>query len=533
MSLRTVLLKEDKVNKQAKKILGVTVVVALFSLVLFMNFGFSAHVVGVQPGGTSYYLLEDISYEINVTVNNTDTGLGANITQVNITVPSSFTILGTLNASALFSTNGTAQTNFSTVRTTYTLSWTNATTYLLNGTDYGYFSFNVSASTPGNYNITVETLNATGINYANISVTINNTTPTFGSTSVTYGNYSGDLLLNLSTEDIYFFGGDSINFTVTNGSAVLNATYVPSNLTFDQWNFTIDTTQFPDGQYNISMNFNDSTGNLINVPVLVDVWFDNTAPSTVSLDLSNAAVNALTIAITRSDAASGISSCSSSGGNSPSISGTTLSDSGLGCGASYSYIVTCTDFAGNTKASASTSFPTDGCGGSSSVSTGVTWKNTFVEDSKELSESPVDRGLKSKQRVKLKISGETHYVGVKELTATTATIEVSSTPQEATLRVGDERRFDLDEDGIYYNLYVKLNSIADDKADLTILAISEVITPDTIAEEEESEVAATTGTGEIDTSTEEEPTSGGIWWIVVLVVVVIAVIVFFVAKGKK
>ncbi|NQU84752.1 MAG: hypothetical protein HQ541_03240, partial [Mariniphaga sp.] len=66
----------------------------------------------------------------------------------------------------------------------------------------------------------------------------------------------------------------------------------------------------------------------------------------------------------------------------------------------------------------------------------------------------------------MKVETLNHYVGVTKLTTTTATINISSTPQEATLIVGDERMFEVSGDG-YYDILVKLNSIENNRANVT------------------------------------------------------------------
>ncbi len=99
----------------------------------------------------------------NITVNNTDTGQNANITQVSITMPSSFTFVEGSNGTDSLS----VFTNTSTI-----LSWTNSTEYLINGSEWKNFWFNANATTSGNYIITVVTLNSTGSSSSNINVEI-------------------------------------------------------------------------------------------------------------------------------------------------------------------------------------------------------------------------------------------------------------------------------------------------------------------------------------------------------------------------
>ena len=119
-------------------------------------------------------------------------------------------------------------------------------------------------------------------------------------------------------------------------------------------------------------------------------------------------------------------------------------------------------------------------------------------------------------------------MGVLELTDTTAKIEVSSTPQEATLSVGDTRKFDVSEDG-YYDLVVTLNSILGGKADLTIKSISELITVESeIGEQEKEEVA---GGEEI---IQEDSIFKKWWfWLIIVLIVVGAKVSYNYKKNKE
>jgi hypothetical protein len=108
-------------------------------------------------------------------------------------------------------------------------------------------------------------------------------------------------------------------------------------------------------------------------------------------------------------------------------------------------------------------------------------------------------------------------VGIREISATSATIEIASDPVQIEMDVGDDAKVDLDENG-FYDIYVKLNSITNLKADITIEGISEEVVA------EEGEEAATVETsGEIVGPEEEEGGLGMTFWIV-LVIVIIAVI---------
>lgn len=226
----------------------------------------------------------------------------------------------------------------------------------------------------------------------------------------------------------------------------------------------------------------DNAGNMAFNNSNYTVTFDSTAPD-VSLALSGSDKTSLTISVTITEALSGISgSCTSDRGD-VSGSGTsqTVTETGLSCGTSYSYTVTCSDVAGN-SGSKTESFSTSGCsgggsfaGGGSGSSSGTRWENTFVENDAELSEKKsVSKSLGRNNRIKLKIGGEVHHVGVRSVSETNATIEVASDVQEAVLNIGDGKKFEVTDDG-FYDLEVFLNNITNGKAGIIIHSLSEEV----------------------------------------------------------
>jgi hypothetical protein len=74
------------------------------------------------------------------------------------------------------------------------------------------------------------------------------------------------------------------------------------------------------------------------------------------------------------------------------------------------------------------------------------------------------------------VNNTEHYMGVVALSAGSITINVSSTPQQAKLNIGEERKFDVLGNG-YYELYVKINSISNNTANITVRQIFEKILP--------------------------------------------------------
>jgi len=115
-------------------------------------------------------------------------------------------------------------------------------------------------------------------------------------------------------------------------------------------------------------------------------------------------------------------------------------------------------------------------GGSPGVGVGSVssyWLDTFSVSDGEFT-AGFSKILLNKQRVKVKVGSADHYVGIVSISSNSATINISSTPQQATLNIGEERKFDVSGSG-YYEVYVKLNSVTNTSANLTIRKIFEKI----------------------------------------------------------
>lgn len=104
---------------------------------------------------------------------------------------------------------------------------------------------------------------------------------------------------------------------------------------------------------------------------------------------------------------------------------------------------------------------------------GGVWTQTYTVSDEEL-EKGYTRELSKKQRLKLNINSETHYVGIIDLTNTTATINITSDPVQVILGIGEEAKVDVVNDS-FYDLFVRLNDIITQKANLTIQSIREEI----------------------------------------------------------
>lgn len=168
-------------------------------------------------------------------------------------------------------------------------------------------------------------------------------------------------------------------------------------------------------------------------------------------------------------------------------------------------------------------------GGSSISETSFWTAGTHIIDRKTF-ENGFTHSLSERKRIRFKVNGSDHHLGIINLTNSSALVNVSSTPQQATLLVGDERRFDVDDDK-FYDILVSLNGIdaINEKANVTIVAISEKVTEQSEEEEEGKEFAAV---GESESSVEdlEDESSWG-WVVGVIVAVGIFVAVYFNRKN--
>jgi len=147
----------------------------------------------------------------------------------------------------------------------------------------------------------------------------------------------------------------------------------------------------------------------------------------------------------------------------------------------YIWYVNCSDYVGYTNGSMSSSLTvsysvndggSSGGGGGSSIITSF-WTKTKIIIDEEFSEG-VEKELSNKERVKIQVSGVDHYIGIVDITNLTATINISSNPITIVLSIGEEKKVDVTSNGIY-DVYVLLNNISSNKANLTIKSIHEEI----------------------------------------------------------
>ncbi|VVB78935.1 Right handed beta helix region [uncultured archaeon] len=196
------------------------------------------------------------------------------------------------------------------------------------------------------------------------------------------------------------------------------------------------------------------------------------------------------------DSESGIANCSVYANGASYVNTSSISTinnqitAGLSAG-SYSAYVNCTDLAGNIGNSSiitfaiavpSTNNDNNG-GGGGGIAT--TLKKDFWEVTRDLTKIDLGLGyneeLSYKERVKINLSidgkTKTDYIGITKLEKSYVILNLSNGSQSVKLYSGNEEKFDLNMDGKNYEIYVKLNSISNNKANITIMRINEKIIP--------------------------------------------------------
>ncbi len=409
---------------------------------------------------------------------------------------------------------------------------------------------NLTVYPDGIYNITVWA-NDTGNNLNNsaraFTIRFDNTKPEVQEANISAplsnSNQTSAITLNVTVRDVTSSIG-TVFFNITNSSGAQNATLVGTQEGSYYRVLVFNTTGYPDGLYNITIFVNDTANNLNSTALISRVRFDNTAPTVTITRSSSSTLTSVVADVAVTDSGSGINRTCDVDSTLAAVSGSaasqTLTETGLSCGKAISYTVTCYDRV-SLSSTATASLAPDGCvtstgsssGKSSSTSTAgtTTWLATYAADSQELSaQGPVTRSLGAKERIRVKVGTETHNVGVITITADSVTLEIASTPQSATMKVGEMRKFNTNND-TYYDISVKLVSITNSKASLVIEGIHELITA---VEEQKQQAAqkAATATGAAAPAPAKASSSSKVIWTVVIVLVLIILAVVVMRRRK-
>jgi hypothetical protein len=223
--------------------------------------------------------------------------------------------------------------------------------------------------------------------------------------------------------------------------------------------------------------------------------------------------------------------------SSSSISFPSVTLEGTASGLDYTWHVGCYDYAGNFNESSTRtiivkeSSSSESSGSDSSSDDTEYWTSTYSSSNEINTEKGYTKELIAKTRVKINVSNSNHYVGLVSLTTTTATINVSSTPQQKIFNIGDENKFEITGDD-YYDLLVKLNNITSNKANISMKIISEKM-PEDIQLLETNPLLEDNNSSNGDGGLSKSIGEKAIPFLVVIALVGICVIVFYIIRRRK
>jgi len=342
------------------------IIAGIVSILFTISFVFASHSI-IPSFGSS--VNEDVNFIYNISINNTDSEITANITQVNITLPAGFVFVSSSNGAD-------SSIYYSFFNTSNVLSWENISGIIMNLT-LNNFWFSANSTNPGSYNISVATTNATDVYSFNISITVNDTTVPVISLQSPSNSYS-------STSNSVDFTFRVTDNSVTNCSLILDGSITRVNL---------------------------------------------------SVDVSGSVNNVFT--------------------NSVSVN-------------NHIWSINCTDSYGNTANSSTGNFSitssSDSSDSGSNSYSGVIgqWLVTWTISSADF-KNGFSKEMAKNNRVKVVLNKTDKYVGLLTLMNNSVALEISNNSQLALLFVGEEKKYDLNNDG-YYDATIKLESISETKA---------------------------------------------------------------------
>jgi hypothetical protein len=184
-----------------------------------------------------------------------------------------------------------------------------------------------------------------------------------------------------------------------------------------------------------------------------------------------------------------------------------------------------------TDAAAVADSPSSGSSGGGGGGGGGTSGLTYVLSDEQFKQG-FTQELSKGDKIKVNVSGEYHIINLTSISSSNVQITITSTPQTAILSIGDIRRFEVTDDN-YYDLSVRLDSVSNStKAKLIVKSIHELITEETIAQEQEKQVAAEEEQTPQESIPDVESNNILVWVIVIIVIILILVGVGYWIKKK-
>jgi hypothetical protein len=444
------------------------------------------------------------------------------------------------------SSNQTFRCNASTSN-----SLTNVTFYIWNSTSSLINNSNISITGINNasnftFNFTYEnnyrwnclftdSLNHASFATTNFSVTYDLTPPALNITSPINNSWYNAGIFNITLNE--------------NGSCLYSLNYGINNFTMssvDNQNFNAtNATLLQDNSYNVSFYCNDSAGNRNNsirtfkidlIPpnvTLTDPFpTDETSNSVSKIFYYNVSDN---LNLSRCNL---ILNGASVAENATEITNTTNNITYTLTPAIYSWNINCTDIAGNIGNSSSrsiviTSPPVTvnnnngggGGGGGGSPSSGV---NSILNA--QQSEQGTSRELKTNDKItfeiKTPLGNEKHSLVLNNITDSRINITISSNPINLILGVGQSAKLNLTSSD-YYNLFIKLEGIRENKANLTVKVINE---PIKITAEENNESIQ-----QMETPQNTKKENNVIYYVLeaLIIIIIIALIRYLMKQPKR
>ena len=205
--------------------------------------------------------------------------------------------------------------------------------------------------------------------------------------------------------------------------------------------------------------------------------------------------------------------------------------------ATHTWIIGCTDSDGNSVNSSSRIFIVNTIPAVTSNSDGSGSTSLFKPSASQLESGYKRDDLYKNYQIKIPFGLETHKLTILDITSTTLKIKIESDAQEATLIVGEEKKFDLDSDGTF-DLSVKLNKITEDfgrfpSVEITTKTIPRIVDSGSVEEQEESGNMAEVVS--VVRMVAQGERGNFVFWFIggIIILVVIMGIIFNVRKKRK
>lgn len=364
-----------------------------------------------------------------------------------------------------------------------------------------------SNTTEANYTFAISAMNWSNdesTNATNVSIYVDNSVPTAsfnGYTNVTYKKNTDQLILNISVSDaISGFTNSGCTFDINGTNETVMVSGGWCNTT------SLNLTGLADGNQTIKVYINDTVNNMGNNLSFFSVQIDTTAPT-----ITHSCTPATDIFV--NDNVTCTCTATDAGDANPTISYTQYPLTSVT--ATNTTTCTVTDAALNEATDTVTYIVGNLRSTGGDTPEPSEWASTFVLTD-TLFEEGYSKEMKSKTRMRVSVNNKNHHIGIKELSSDKVTIEIASDPVEILLGVGEDAKIDVTEDN-FYDLYILLNSIENNKANLTVQKINEEILG------EENKTVDTSGTllGQNNDLTSSEKSSSWIWWIIIILIIII------------